>query len=269
MAGDGRPYGEEEEQHYGGGPAPERHFLVQHPGGMARHHQAHQEGRDQEVEQAGDEEREELAEGHLACLPHHQGGDVAEGAEGAAGIGRHHYVDAGQVDEAAILVGHIEHYCAHQKRSGEVVHYGGDEEGQEPGEPEQGAQAEPGPHQAGAQGGKQQPVLHGVDVGHGHQQEQHQLPIFQQVLPKPLVGQRAQPRVRIDDANGYPDDAGGDQHRLGFSQLQVLFGHHQEVGEHEDDEGKEADAAVGQSKRAALGQGGAAKQAEPGQGGKA
>lgn len=153
MAGDGRPYGEEEEQHYGGGPAPERHLLVQHPGGMARHHQAHQEGRDQEVEQAGDEEREELAEGHLARLPHHQGGDVAEGAEGAAGIGRHHYVDAGQVDEAAILVGHIEHHCAHQERSGEVVHHGGDEESQEPGEPEQGAQAEPGPHQAGAQGG--------------------------------------------------------------------------------------------------------------------
>ncbi|MNR14304.1 hypothetical protein D3C85_1307740 [compost metagenome] len=81
--------------------------------------------------------------------------------------------------------------------------------------------------------------------------------------------QGALPRIRIDDANGYPDDAGGDQHRLGFAQLQVLFGHHQEIGEHEDDEGEEADAGVRQGKGAAIGQGRAAEQAEPGQGGKA
>jgi len=49
MAGDGGAYGEEEEQHYGGGTAPEHHLLIEHPGGMARHHQTHQAGRDQEV----------------------------------------------------------------------------------------------------------------------------------------------------------------------------------------------------------------------------
>jgi hypothetical protein len=43
-----------------------------------------------------------------SSLPHHQGGDVAKGAEGAARIGRHDDVDAGQVDEAALPVGHVE-----------------------------------------------------------------------------------------------------------------------------------------------------------------
>ncbi|MNF42569.1 hypothetical protein D3C84_236260 [compost metagenome] len=233
---------------------------------MARHHQAHQEGRDQEVEQGGDEEREELAEGHLARLPHHQGGDVAKGAEGAAGIGRHHYVDAGEVDEAAIPPRHLEHHAAHQERRGHVVRHRRDEEGQDTREPEQGAQAITRAHQGGAQGIEQPPLLHGVDIGHGHQQEQQQLGIFQQVVTKSVVGQGAEPLLGIDDANHYPDDAGRDQHRLGLAQLQGLLGHHQPIGEHEEDEGEPAGPAVGQGDGAAVGEAFAGKQTEPEQG---
>ena len=93
-----------------------------------------------------------------------------------------------------------------------IVHHGGDEESQEPGEPEQGAQAEPGPHQAGAQGGKQQPVLHGVDVGHRHQQKQHQLGIFEQGVAKCLLCGRAHAILRVGNPDQDPDHAGSHQH---------------------------------------------------------
>ncbi len=208
---------------------------------MARHHQAHQDGRDQKIEQGGNKQGEELAKLHLARLPHHQGGDIAKGTERPSGVGGDHYVDAGKIDKTPITIGHLQHHGAHQERSGQVVCHRRNTKSKPTGQPEQGAQVKAGSHQPGTQGIEQPPILHGVDIGHRHQQEQHQLGIFQQGMAEGLFGCRAHPLSLVGDTDQDPDHPGGHQHGFGLAQLQILFGHHQGVGQHKQSDTKKSD----------------------------
>ena len=72
-------------------------------GYLASHCQAQEHGRNQPVHDRGDEQGEEFLKLHNTLLPDHQRGDVTEGREGTAGIGRHHDVDTGHGDELGVL----------------------------------------------------------------------------------------------------------------------------------------------------------------------
>jgi len=77
------------------------------------------QGRDEQVEKGPEVYRPPGR--YDALLPHHQGGDVAERAEGAAGIGRYHDVDTGRQHELAIVGAHRQYHRAHQQRRGQIV----------------------------------------------------------------------------------------------------------------------------------------------------
>ncbi|CAJ1783232.1 hypothetical protein LMCDFJHI_00879 [Aeromonas salmonicida] len=204
--------GQQKQQHYAPGPPLQIDILTGGIGHMTRHHQTHQQGWHQKIEQGRNEQGEKLAKLHLASLPHHQGGDVAKGAEGTAGIGRDHDIDAGKIDEASIPVGDFQHNGAHQECSGEVVGHRRDAKCQPPRQPEQGSQLKAGPDKPGPERIEQISVFHGVDVGHRHQQKQHQLGIFEQGVAKCLLCGRAHAILRVGNPDQDPDHAGGHQH---------------------------------------------------------
>ncbi len=135
-----------------------------------------------------------------------------------------------------LLVAHRHDHRAHQQGGGQVVSHRRDEEGQQAGHPEERPEAEPLADQPGAQGVEDQALVHGVDVGHGHQQEQHQLGVLEEVVPHRLLrGSACRPgRRRRGDQR--PDDAGGEHHRLGLAQMGELLRHHQQVGGDEQDQ---------------------------------
>ena len=81
----------------------------------------HQQCRHQEVHQGGYEQVEELPELDHAFLPDHQCGDVAERAEGAAGVGADDNIDAREQDEALVVAAHRKHHRTHQQGGRQVV----------------------------------------------------------------------------------------------------------------------------------------------------
>ncbi len=97
-------------------------------------------GRHQPVDQRGHEQDEEFKERQLVLLPDHQGGDVAEGREGAAGIGRHDDADAGQRRRSAANCVPIASTTAPMiKRRRQVVEHAERKKASDAGEPEQAA----------------------------------------------------------------------------------------------------------------------------------
>ena len=104
VEGDGSGNRAEEEEH-----DPLRAPLHEHPVGVRggagvgdRH--VHEHGGDQVGDDGGHEELEEGRELDVPRLPHHQGGDITERTERTAGVGRHHDIDAAEVDELGISV---------------------------------------------------------------------------------------------------------------------------------------------------------------------
>ena len=152
------------------------------------HRHLHDRSRDQEIDYRGNKQQEKTPEvdcslGRLDfLLPDHQGGDVTERAEGAAGIGGDHHVDAAEADETRIVRTHGHDHGAHQQGGGQVVGYRRDEERQPACDPEQGAVAEALADQPGAQGIEYLALVHGIDIGHGSQQKQEQFRVFHQVV---------------------------------------------------------------------------------------
>ena len=144
---------------------------------------------------------------------------------------------------------------AHEQGGGEIVGQRRDEKGQAAREPEQLAQAEATAHHPGTQGIEHQPVFHGIDIGHGHQQEQHELGVFQQIAPRRLLGGVGHAMNTVFQCDHAPDDAGGQDHRLGFTQLGEFLGHDQGIGGNKDEQGEIAYAGAGEVEAAATASG--------------
>ena len=164
-----------------GGGKQERHGqragLQPHAGGLrrwtaARHGEMHQRRRHDEVDERRQKQIEELEEGELLLLPNHQGGDVAEGREGAAGIGRDHEGDARDDEERPRLPPDRQGHGAHDEDRGQVVEHARQEEGEDAGDPEEPAVGEPVADEPAAQGVENPTLLERVDVGDGHQEKQ-------------------------------------------------------------------------------------------------
>ena len=68
----------------------------------------------------------------LALLPDHQGGDVAEGRERAAGIGGDHDIDAGERREAGRTGADRQDHRTHNQRGRQIVENWRKDEGKTP-----------------------------------------------------------------------------------------------------------------------------------------
>ncbi len=150
----------------------------------------HDGRRDDEVDHGGNKELEEAPEVDEALLPDHQGGDVPKGAEGAASIGGHHQIDEGQDHELGTVSPHRQNHRRHQQSRGQIIQHRGDEEGEDAGQPKELTIAQAAPDQPGAQGLEDVALVHDVDIGHGHQQEEEELPVFHDVVADSLLGLR-------------------------------------------------------------------------------
>ena len=188
-----------------------------------------------EVDHGRDEEMEKIEEFRLARLPDHQSGNVAEGAEGAAGIGRADQVDEAQGNEGRAVGTHRHHHRAYQQGRGQVVGDRRQEESNDAGDPKQLAVIELAADQPGTQGLEDVALGHGVDVGHRHQQEQEQLGVLLEIMLESLVDllcRDAMGRSQVSDVR--PDDARGQDDGLGFPEMGELLGHHERIGDDED-----------------------------------
>ena len=195
----------------------------------------HDSCRYQVVDSSRDEEIEKCPEFHDAFLPHHQRGDVTKGREGTTGIGAYYNVNAGKADKTAVITADCHYHGTHQQRGGQVVGNRRDKKCQYAGNPEQGAKAKTAANQPGAQGIKDPSFLHGVDVGHRYQQEQHQLSIFLQVVPESLFSFMTHAVTGIDPADNALDNAGGEDNRFGLTKMSEFLCHHEHIGYKEQD----------------------------------
>ena len=215
-----------------------RSFLAQRHGHDGSRYAPVDQGRDKQFEKCP--EIDQAFRCTYTLLPDHQGRDVAKRAERASGIGGDHDIDAGDHDEFAIVSGHGHDHCAHQQGGGQVVGDRRDEERQQAGDPEQGAQAEVLLDQPGAQGREHIQFVHGVDIGHGHQQEQHEFGVFQQIVADRLLDLLAHTVFVVFHCDQRPDDAGRENDRFGLAQVGEFLGHHQRVGHYEEPQGEKA-----------------------------
>ena len=126
----------------------------------------------QEIDQRGEQQQKEAVELHQAFLPDHQCGDVAKRREGSSRIGCDNDIDAANADKPFVVLAHGEQYGAHHQCGGQVVQHRREKKRQHAGKPEQLPVAELLAHQKCAQGFEYKSFIHGVDIGHGGQQEQ-------------------------------------------------------------------------------------------------
>lgn len=139
-------------------------------GQRALEREGEQVGRDDDGNERGDEEFfDDSGRRDEAFVPEHDGGDVADGREGASGVGGND--DQRCVDEAVFVVGHqLAQYHDHDDGRGHVVEDGGQEEGEDGDAPEQGALAARG--QQVAHEVEAAVLVDGFDDGHGAHQEE-------------------------------------------------------------------------------------------------
>ena len=246
VAGNGGGHREQEQDDDAACPTLELHRLLEAVRGAIVDEEAHHHRRDHKVDQRGNQQFEELLKFDQAGLPDHQGGDVAEGAEGATCVGCDHDVDTAEIDEALVTFGHLGHHRTHQQRRGQVVGDRRDDEGKAAGEPEQGAVAEAFLDHPGTQAIEDPALVHGVDVGHRYQQEQHQLGEFQQRHMEGMLGLIRHTGLHVGPADQRPDKACRHQHGLGLAHVQLFFRHHQGVGQHEDGHRQKAGEGAGE-----------------------
>ncbi len=206
----------------------------------------HDDGGHQPVHRRGHEEVEEFGEAELAGLPDHQCGDVTEGREGAAGVGRDHKRNAGQCHEARRVGADGQNHRAHDQCGGQVVEQGRQEEGQDAGEPEQLAIAEAKVDQLDPQHLEDAAFFQRVHIGDGDQQEQEQLAILLDHFERLRMHLAAASGHRIGDPDQRPDQPRGHHHGLGFAHLGGFFENHEDIGAHEDDQGEDPRPMTGQ-----------------------
>ena len=99
-------------------------------------------------------------------------------------------------------------------------------------------------------------LVHGIDVGHGHEQEQEQLCVLQYVVPNGLFGRVQVTVPAVDDGNHGPHYSGSQDNGLGLAQMGEFFCHDQGVRDHEYDQCREADSMEGEVNESARRRGG-------------
>ena len=273
LEGHGRGDGAEEERADDPGAPLELHLVGAGLGVLVRNGEAHDGRRHQVVDHRRQEERKELEEAGMALLPDHEGGDVPKGAEGAAGIGRHDDVDAAHAHKARVAAAHRQDHRAHQQRGGQVVGNGRQEEGDDAGNPEELAVAELPAHQPAAQRLEDIALGHGVDVGHGDQQEEEERRVLKEVVVQAVLQQLGVMAALLHQiGDDEPDGAGGKDDRLALAQVDELLRHDHGIGDHENDKRQDAEG-VGNGAQMAGGELAGCcrkgRQQEPGKAGKA
>jgi hypothetical protein len=212
----------------------------------------HQGRGDEPVHEGGKEKDQELLERHHAFLPHHERRDVAERAEGTAGVGRDHDVDTGRGDEAAMSGPGGHGHCAHDQCRGQVVGDGREEEGKKTGPPENGAQGESSGREPGAQRLKDPAFLQGVDIGHRRQEEQEEPGKFQKVLADRGGRDLGLAVIGVGERDQCPDGPRRDHDGLGLAQAQGFLGDDQGIGHGEYPERRTAGPVAGEIQRRTL-----------------
>ena len=200
-----------------------------------RNRKLHDRGRHDKIHYGRDEQREEIKEVSLAILPHHERGDVAKWAECTAGVCRADEVNETQGDEFGAVDPDGHHHRTDQQGGCQVICHGGQEEGDDAGDPKQLAIAETAIDEPCAEGFEHIALGHRVDVGHRHEQEQHQFGEFAQIVFKYLMDCFRRHAIGLRHPRDLcPNDARRKNHWLGFAHVGKLFGHHQGVGDDED-----------------------------------
>ena len=64
--------------------------------------------------------------------------------------------------------------------------------------------------------------------------KREQFGVFEQVMPDGFVGRVGVPLLHISDGDEHPDETGGHEYRLAFSQVDFVFQGDQGVGPHKD-----------------------------------
>ncbi len=163
-------------------------------------------------------------------LPDHQCGDVAERTEGAAGVGCDHDIDTGEHNKFLVAAADGEHDRPHQQCRSQIIGDRRDNKGQQAGHPEQRAIAQTTADQPGAQRFEDIALLHRIDIGHRHQQKQHQFRVFLQIMAQRNFDQMRNVMRLVVPGNQPPDNACRQHHGLGFAQMSEFLGHHYQVG---------------------------------------
>ena len=229
---------------------------------MLLHKKTHDDCGNQIVHQGRDCQGKELIEFDNARLPDHQGGNVPKGAEGPAGVGGNHDINAAQIDEAAVTLGDFHDHRTHQQGRCEVVGNRRNNKSEAAGYPEQGPVTEAFAYQPGTQCIKDAALLQGIDIGHCHQQEQHQFTEFQQGMTKCTLGLIWHAVGDITGADQYPNNACGNQHGFRLAQMQFFFTHHQNVSQRKNHQSHQTSCCAGQVDRARCRKGGGGKKEE-------
>ena len=177
----------------------------------------------------------------MAALPHHQGRDVPERAEGAARIRRHDNIDAGDTDEPPVAASDGQDHRAHHQRCREVVDEGRQEEADDAGDPEQLPVAETLAHEPGAQRIEDPPLAHRIDIGHRAQQEQEEFAELDQELLDCLVGLMVVAAKGILRGDDRPDHARREHDGHGFSEVREFLDDDKGVRHDKNRDSRESD----------------------------
>ena len=112
------------------------------------------------------------------------------------------------------------------------------------GDPEQGAIVEAAADQPDADGFENSPLGHGVDVGHGREEEEQEFGVFQNIMPH-RVGHAGV--ALTEDRDQEPDQPAGQHHRNAFAQVQALLQDNQRVGQQENADHQQSQGGEGEA----------------------
>ena len=168
------------------------------------------------VDRRRDEENEELLETDFAFLPNHQRRDIAERRERSAGIGGDHHADAAEREESRRISPQGDHDRADDKRRRQIVEERRQEERDNAGDPEKLPVAQAPSEQPRAQSVKKAALLHRVDIGHRHDDEEKNFREFFNDALGQFVWELGSIRARNAKGDKRPDQPGRYDDRLRF-----------------------------------------------------
>ena len=104
---------------------------------------------------------------------------------------------------------------------------------QKAGNPGYSAQWKTSGNQPGSQCLEYISLVHGIDVGHGHQEEEKQLSVFEKIVPNGYLCRMSITHTVEGESDKNPDSTSSKKNRFRFSQMELFFKNHQRVGWYE------------------------------------